>query len=191
LETRIGELLAGWTGPALLSEYGYERNPKLPLRFPLHEFCDVEHTRRGAWRGAMSGLGVVHGFDNTWGPFLDLDEDQEGVAALVHLARFFREHVEFHRLIPAPELVAAEAAAPGRSALALHDAASGTVVLYLPVGGTARLAGPVAARVSVRAFDPRTGVLSEARVQSGDRPVAAPGDPAAPDADQVLLITPC
>ncbi|MFC9325726.1 DUF4038 domain-containing protein [Kitasatospora sp. NPDC057015] len=193
LEARIGELLEGWKGSALLSEYGYERNPDLPLLFPLHEYCDVEHTRRGAWRGAMSGLGVVHGFDNTWGPFLELGDDQEGVAALLHLARFFREHVEFHRLRPAPGLVAGPPAAAGRSALALRDAGSGTVVLYLPVGGSVRLTGLGAPTAAVRDYDPRTGVLSEPRVQSCDLPFGAAdrADRASGDLrDQVLLIEP-
>ncbi|MFE2351408.1 apiosidase-like domain-containing protein [Kitasatospora cineracea] len=190
LETRIGELLDGWRGSALLSEYGYERNPALPLNLPLHEFCDVEHTRRGAWRGAMSGLGVVHGFDNTWGPFLNLQGDQEGVAALLHLARFFREHVAFHRLRPAPALITGPRAEEGRSALALHDPADGTVVVYLPVGGSARLTGLSAAAATVRDYDPRTGVLSEPRVQSCDLPFGAADATADDLRDHVLLITP-
>ncbi|MFE4605657.1 DUF4038 domain-containing protein [Kitasatospora indigofera] len=190
LETRIGELLAGWEGSALLSEYGYERNPGLPLTFPLHEFCDVGHTRRGAWRGAMSGLGVVHGFDNTWGPFLNLQDDQDGVAALVHLARFFREHVDFHRLRPAPGLVTGPPAAEGRSALVLRDPGAGTVVVYLPVGGHVRLTGLGAPTAAVRTYDPRTGVLSEPRTQSCDLPFGAAGAAVDDQLDQVLLITP-
>ncbi|GAA4982201.1 hypothetical protein GCM10025734_03230 [Kitasatospora paranensis] len=190
LETRIGELLDGWQGSALLSEYGYERNPALPLNLPLHEFCDVEHTRRGAWRGAMSGLGVVHGFDNTWGPFLNLQDDQEGVAALVHLARFFREHVDFHRLRPAPGLVAGPRAEEGRSALAMRDCADGTVVLYLPVGGSVRLTGLGTATAAVRGYDPCTGVLSEPRVQACDLPFGAAVGAGDDLRDHVLLITP-
>ncbi|MER7938884.1 MULTISPECIES: DUF5060 domain-containing protein [unclassified Streptomyces] len=192
LETRIGELLAGWHGAALLSEYGYERNPALPLRLPLHEHCDPEHTRRGAWRGAMSGLGVVHGFDNTWGPFLDLTHDQEGVAALMHLARFFREHVAFHRLRPAPHLVAGQPTAPGRTPLVLHDADDGTVVVYLPVGGSVELtpeAGLPASGAVVRVYDPRTGVLSGPRKQCAGRVLTAAGDAPDDGRDQVLLIT--
>jgi hypothetical protein len=51
------------------SLYGYERNPDLPLLIPSHLYCDPEHTRRGAWRGAFCALGVIHGFENSWGTF--------------------------------------------------------------------------------------------------------------------------
>ncbi|MGW5329706.1 apiosidase-like domain-containing protein [Streptomyces sp. NPDC004014] len=190
LEARCSELLAGWQGSALLSEYGYERNPELPLLLPLHEFCDVEHTRRGAWRGAMSGLGVVHGFDNTWGPFLDLKNDQEGVAALLHLAHFFREHVAFHRLRPAPRPAAGPEASPSCAPLILQDVEDGTVVVYLPAGGSVELTAeagllPVSGAV-VRTYDPRSGRLSTPQVHGEGAKFGDAGD----GQDQVLLITP-
>ena len=61
--------LAGLAGlSAVFAEYGYERNPEFPLSMPGHDSATPEHTRRGAWRGAFRALGVIHGFENSWGP---------------------------------------------------------------------------------------------------------------------------
>ena len=65
IEQGIDECLSGWSGSAMLVEYGYERNPGLPLTFPPFAYCDAHHTRRGAWRAACSGFCVGNGFENT------------------------------------------------------------------------------------------------------------------------------
>ena len=105
IEDQIGRSLSGWQGSAVFAEYGYERNPDFPLLIPGHEFCDQEHTRRGAWRGVFCALGVIHGFENSWGPFLRLEEDQPGLAYLLHLRRFLTELVPFHEMQPSDDLV--------------------------------------------------------------------------------------
>ena len=94
-----------WPGSAIFAEWGYERNPAFDLDVPGHLYCDEEHTRRGAWRGAFCGLGIIHGFENSWGPWCKLDEDQPGMADLLLVRRFFREIVPFERLRPAMQWV--------------------------------------------------------------------------------------
>jgi hypothetical protein len=160
IEEQIDRSLAGWWGTAVFAEYGYERNPELPLLIPSHEHCGPEHTRRGAWRGAFRGLGVIHGFENSWGPFELLGRDQAG---LLHLRRFFTEVVPFERLRPAAELLEGSEYALGHRPSALATPDRSIVAAYLPVGGAVELRLPGSGgRYDARWYDPRTGGLSTA-----------------------------
>ena len=171
IEQGIEAAFAGWKGSAVFAEWGYERNPDYELKLPIHEFCDRSHTRRSAWRGVFSGLGIIAGFENSWGPWMDLEHDQPGVGDLTLLNRFVRA-LPFDELRPAPDLVEGSFAA-GHRPLALK-AASGLTLVYFPAGGEAAL--PIDAPANW--FDPRTG---------DRRPAAANGGvfaaPAETDAD--------
>jgi len=162
IEEQIGKSLEGWSGAALFAEYGYERNPDLPLHITSHRYCDSEHTRRGAWRGAFCALGVIHGFDNSWGPWMVLDQDQPGLTYLLHLRRFFTEVVPFHRMQPASDVILPGENALGHRPLALATANRDVVALYLPVGGAARLSLPSERASDVQWYDPREGILQPA-----------------------------
>ena len=157
IEELIDASLTGWTGSAIFAEWGYERNPDFPLLLPSHQFCDVEHTRRGAWRGAFCGLGIIHGFENSWGPFARLEEDQPGLADLLQVRHFFTEVLPFHQLRPAPTLLVPGEYPAGHAPRALASADAGAIAVYLPVGGPAQLALPAGAIYSASWFDPRTG----------------------------------
>ncbi len=98
IEESIDASLAGWQGSAIFAEWGYERNPEFDLNVPSHEFCDADHTRRGAWRGAFRAMGLIHGFENSWGPWALLDQDQPGLEYLLLVRRFFTEIVPFAAL---------------------------------------------------------------------------------------------
>ena len=164
IEEQIAASLEGWRGSAVLAEWGYARNQAFPLLIPGHAYCDAEHTRRGAWRGAMSGLGIIHGFENSWGPFLLLEEDQEGLAYLLLLRRFFREVAPFQTLRPAPELLLEPTAYPqGARPLALASPGRETIVAYLPVGGTVGFTVDLEG-YQARWFSPVTGELQAAQV---------------------------
>jgi hypothetical protein len=188
IEESIDRSLAGWQGAAVLAEWGYERNSDFELRMPGHRYCDEDHTRRGAWRGVFRGLGVIHGFENSWGPWANLDEDQPGLQHLLHLRRFVTGVVPFDALSPAPDLLVGEGAEAGRRPQALATDDRSVVLAYLPVGGEVTLKiGPD--RVS-RWFDPRTGDLRDAEcvVESdGMRFVAPTGGGADRPADWVLV----
>src|SRR5690606_18990985 len=80
IEAGIERAFEGWPGSVVFAEYAYERNPNLPLVFTGHEFSGPEHMRRAPWRGAFQGIGVIHGFENSWGPFQLLEEDQPSLA---------------------------------------------------------------------------------------------------------------
>jgi hypothetical protein len=161
IEEQISRSLKDWPGSAVFAEYGYERNPEFELRVPGHEFCGPEHTRRGAWRGAFRGLGVIHGFENSWGPWEKLDEDQPGLTYLLYLRRFLTELVSFQELRPAPEVVDEGEYPPGHKPLALKSGSGETVAVYLPTGGEASLRLPDR-EYEARWFDPRTGEMGEA-----------------------------
>jgi hypothetical protein len=188
LDDQIAQSLAGWTGSAVLAEYGYEVNPELPLLIPAHQYCDADHTRRGAWRGAFSGLGIIHGFDNSWGMHAILDRDQPGLAYLLHVRRFFTEFVPFAALRPAPDLIAGEAFPAGRRPLALATPDRSTVAAYLTTGGAVRLNLPADRSRSGRWFDPRTGAFARRAVADETGAYAAPGGGGERPFDWVLVL---
>ena len=159
IEDEIQAALRDWPGSAVFAEYGYERNPELPLVFPGFRYTDASHNRRGAWRGAFCALGVINGFENSWGWTMILDRDQEGAAYLQHVGRFFREVVPFARLRPAPELLALGAWEPGCRPLVLATAERDVVVVYLPALGEVGLWLPAGGTVEAQWYDPRTGEL--------------------------------
>lgn len=158
IEERIDHAFQGWAGSAIFSEYGYERNPELPITFPAFKNTDAEHNRRGAWRGAFCGLGVANGFENTWGPVMDLAHDQEGVAYLRNVKAFFAEELASSDLRPAPELIVEAAGAWGHAPLALADSDRDLVAVYLPAGGDVTLTLDDPDAYPTRWwYDPRTG----------------------------------
>ena len=166
IEASIGRSLAGWEGAAIFAEWGYERNPHFDLKMPSHAYCDRDHTRRGAWRGLFMGLGIIHGFENSWGPWQLLDEDQPGLADLLHLRRFVTELVpSLIETAPAPGLVAGGADEAGHRPLALATPDQATIAVYLPVGGEVTLPHRDEARAE-HWFDPRAGAW---RAASGER----------------------
>lgn len=169
IEEQIAESLAGWKGSAVFAEWGYERNPAFELKLPIHEFCDRSHTRRGAWRGAFSGHGIIHGFENSWSPWMVLDRDQPGVADLVQVGRFFTGIVPFARLRPADMIIGDYPS--GYRPLVLASPDHDIVAIYFPAAGTAALKEPIAG--SARWFDPRSGELSDAGL-NGLSTIAAP-----------------
>jgi hypothetical protein len=188
IEESIDASLAGWRGSAVLAEWGYERNPDFDLNLPHHEFCDTGHTRRGAWRGAFRSLGVIHGFENSWGPWALLDEDQAGMGHLLHVRRFFTEIVPFASLRTAPETISDGHTEIGKRPQALATAERDVVVVYLPVGGAVTVGG-TAGQGTSRWFDPRTGELLPDQGTSkvdGARFVAPVGGDDQPD-DWVLI----
>jgi hypothetical protein len=166
IEDRIRESLHDWPGSAVLSEWGYEFNPELPPMMLGHRWCDADHTRRGAWRGAMSGVGIIHGFENSWGPFMELDEDQEGLEHLLHVRHFFSEVVPFDRLKPAPDLVSSTDQRRGHAPLGLASADGDVAVVYLPVGGEITVEHGNRFATGTW-FNPRTGELGEASAVTG------------------------
>lgn len=187
IEESVGRSLDGWRGSAVLAEWGYERNPEFELRVPSHRYCDPDHTRRGAWRGAFCGLGVVHGFENSWGPWALLDEDQPGLDALLHLRRFFTELVPFADLRPAPGLLTGGDPRPGRRPLALANGTADLIAAYLPAGGEVGL--PDGGR-NARWYDPRRGewtAAAEGREGDGRRWYEAPGGGGERSWDWVLV----
>jgi hypothetical protein len=163
IEEMIERSFAGWKGSVVFAEYAYERNPALPLIFPGHEFSGPEHMRRAPWRGAFQGMGVIHGFENTWGPFAILDEDQPSLPYLQHLQRFFTEITPFHHLRPTPHLLKEAPREEGYRPAVLAAEDLSQVAVYFPAGGEITLALP-AYGYAGQWFDPRRGELDATAV---------------------------
>jgi hypothetical protein len=165
IEEQIENSFAGWRGSSIFSEWGYERNPQMPNLAPHHAFCDPEHTRRGAWRGAFCAQGIIHGFENSWGIFpLQADDQHPGMDYLLLVRKFFTEVVPFHHLRVASQVISEGNDAVGHRPRVLASEAQDVVAVYLPTGGrvTLRL---TQSEYRAQWFDPRTGALTEATPQ--------------------------
>lgn len=144
------------------SEFGYERVQGL-YTAGSHERLDEHHTRRGQWRAGFSGLSVVHGFNNTWGPHMRIDKDALGARYLPIYYRFMTEHVDFSTLRPAPALLTTVSGDvdSGSQPLCLASEDRHLVTVYFPAQGegTVRLDEP--ASYECTWFDPRFGDVSK------------------------------
>ena len=84
----------------ILAEYGYEHTQEYEFTFFGFRNLTAEHTRRGAYRAVFSGLPVFAGFDNTWGPFMQIDPDPPGASQVGYLSNLFQHILPFYRLRP-------------------------------------------------------------------------------------------
>lgn len=175
----------------MCSEFGYEGAPEDADNDRFSERIDEHHTRRGQWRAAFSGFPVVHGFDNTWGPRLTLENDSLGTCFLRPFYRFLTEICPFEKVAPkpglvesGPELVSLECPA---SCLAAAD--ERIVAVYLPVPGTCRLPTLRAMEYEFCWYDPRTGEQTPYVLCSGMNFVTpADGKDAISEGDWVLML---
>jgi hypothetical protein len=158
IEDVIANAFHGWKGSRLFAEWGYERNPAFENKLPHHEFCDRNHTRRSAWRGVTQAMGIINGQENSWGPWMLLEEDQPGTADITVIRNFLTDTVPFADLRPAPDLIGG-AFAPGHRPLALRSLSGAGAGVYFPAGGTADVSFPA---TSAHWFDPRTASMSPA-----------------------------
>ena len=175
IEEVISASLGDWPGSAVLAEWGYEFAEDLPPIMLGHRWCGPDHTRRGAWRGVFSGLGIVHGFHYSWGPFMVLDRDQPGMADLLQV-RALVERLGLVRdsMRPAPDLIASEETRPGYMPRALASAGRDRIAIYLPAGGSVTVPAEVfPSNARWQWVDPRTGETSLA-LPSGKRTFIAP-----------------
>lgn len=185
IEETIGASLGDWPGSAVFAEWGYEFNEALAPTMLGHRWCDADHTRRGAWRGAMSALGIIHGFENSWGPFAILDRDQAGLEHLLHVRQFFTEVMPFATLRPAAGLASGDER-PGYRPLALAMPDHDQAVVYLPAGGEVTLTG-LDGRYATQWFDPRTGALTSGPDwETG--PLSPPAPPSGDRPDDWVLV---
>jgi len=186
IEDDIASSLEGWEGSFIFAEYGYERNPGFELRIPGHRYMNSERTRRGAWRGTFCGTGVIHGFENTWGPWWMPDKDQEGMKYLLILRDFFTRIVEFHRFKPEPEVIDQSVHYdPGTRPLCMTTQDNDAFLIYFPVGGSVSLNVPRVSGFEGSWFNPRTGKMKDA---SGTVEEAKPRFKAPDEGDWVLAL---
>lgn len=167
IEESMQRSFEGWTGARVLAEWGYERNPELDLDVPWHEHMGVEHTRRGAWRAVFQASGLIHGFENTWGPWCVLDSDQAGMNDLLVVRQFLGE-VGFTTLQVVTGLFGAAESdpRPGHRVRVLANPSRSLVAAYLPVGGTLTVPDTLSSH-RLEWYDPRTGKRAAGRLEGG------------------------
>jgi hypothetical protein len=167
IEDTISSSMKDWEGSFILAEYGYERNPELDMRFPYHTYISPEHTRRGAWRGAFSATGIIHGWENTWGPWWIPDKDQDGMKYLLILKKFFTKFIEFHRFIPDNGVLDQSVVYEDRKKpLCMSTLKKDAFIVYLPVGGTLSLKLKEKQVNECLWFNPKTGKIKAATPKS-------------------------
>lgn len=194
IDEEIHAAFDSWWGSRILAEWGYERNPSFELLLPGHRYCDPEHTRRGAWRGAFSGMGIIHGFENSWGPWMLLEKDQPGMEFLLHLRHFFTGILSFWKLQPRPELASSDELQPGYQPRVLASADQEWIAVYFPAGGCTSLNLPEGRSYSARWFNPVSGELGleQPGRLSGQADLATPASSTVPGvhpADWVLVLS--
>ena len=184
VDEAIAQQLKGARQSGVLAEYGYESIEGLPS-IDTRQHMSGEHTRRGAWRGAFCGMLVIAGFENTWGPYMQLEPDAPGAAQLIHLRRFFTEVVSFAALRPVEELVrGGRDNVPGSGPLALASPDSDCIVAYLPVGGEVAFQWPDSRSRRLAWFDPRSGAIHHEALAS----LVAVPPPGAESVDDWVLV---
>jgi len=184
IEDAITAVFAGWKGSRIFAEWGYERNPDFENKLPHHEFCDRNHTRRAAWRGVTQGIGIINGQENSWGPWMLLEEDQPGTADIVVIKDFLLHRVPFHGLASAPDLVHGTFEA-GYRPLALRGVKNDVAVVYFPAGGSAEISF---AAKDAEWFDPRSASVQPAKAKGQSYTAPAGVDSDGHPLDYVLVL---
>jgi hypothetical protein len=105
-------------------------------------------------------MGIIHGFENSWGTVRRTGRGPAGLDHLLHLRRFFTDIVPFADLTVDRTLVREVDRPPGHSPLALSAPNSTLAVVYLPTGGDVTLASDGGFDTS-QWFNPRTGQLAD------------------------------
>lgn len=145
------------------AEFGYEKVKGL-FTAGAHQYMDHHHTRRGQWRAGFSGYPVVHGFDNTWGAHMTVEQDAVGAQYLIHFYRFMTEDIVFFEMSTAPELfrTADGSEEEGTRLLCLANKERSVISVYFPAGGSCTLDISSPESYKVYWINPRTGKKTEA-----------------------------
>lgn len=113
----------------VLAEYGYEGMALHTVGLEKEFILDADHSRRGALKALFSGIHLMHGFQNTWGPHYTHENEPEGIQWFQYLEDLFRSLA-----ISSPrhrnDLLAGDSA----KALVLMDESSTRLAAYLPEG---------------------------------------------------------
>lgn len=174
---------------AMCSEFGYERAGNL-FTVDVHEQMDEHHTRRGMWKTGFTGFPVVHGFNNTWGRHLSLEQDSLGARFLMPYTRFMTEELAFYEMAVRPELVEADESMEELQspALCLANDDLSTIAVYFPVAGTARLQLDSVEEYHQAWFNPRTGEMAAFTVCTSLDVVTPSGAKALEESDWALVL---
>lgn len=181
IDEAITEQIGDARQVGVLAEYGYEAVDGLAI-WEGRRHMTPAHSRRGAWRGCMSGVMVMCGYENTWGPHMRLTPDAPGAEQMIHLRRFFTELADFRTLRTCTGVVSGGRPEAGGAPLCLADEDRKTVVVYLPLGGSAEVRGVTP--VEAIWYDPRTGKVAPAELKNGS--YLAP--PSSSELDDTVLL---
>jgi hypothetical protein len=146
---------------AICAEFGYEKANSL-YTVDVHERFDHHHTRRGQWRAGFSGYPIVHGFNNTWGPNMTVEQDAIGARYLIHYYRFMTEDLKFHEMFPKEKLfsVVSGNEEEGTFPMCLSNDEQSVIAVYFPAKGKCELELSNTRKYVFYWMNPRTGERS-------------------------------
>jgi hypothetical protein len=152
----------------ILAEYGYEDFPSSKRSPDWMVGLSAEHNRRGAWRGAMMGVHVISGFENTWGVYFTDEMEPSGAGEFIYLKKFFSEVVDFQEFTPNRTVLNSDSEKDrfrGCKTLCMSNRDSSSILAYLPAGGTCELSISDKFSISAEWYDNQTGALIEAKFE--------------------------
>ena len=159
LEHEIRRSVIGSDKVNVMSEYGYEVFEGTGLSPEIHNGLGPDHTRRGAWRSLFSGVHLICGFENTWGPVFTLENEPKGAEQLIHLKNLFTEHFNFGDFKPDYDFSEDNSWPEGEQPLCLSSKTH--VLIYLPTGKACKL--KIEEFRSAQWYATQTGVFSECK----------------------------
>ncbi len=168
LEEQIQQLVPIQDRATMLSEFGYELTDGQST-VDAHELLNHHHTRRGQWRAGFAGYPVVHGFNNTWGPHMNIATDSRGADYLIHYARFMTGDIKFYEMKPNRNILIKLSGEKGETQpVCLSNRDGSVVAIYYPVQGECELnlTGPFN-EYSYYWYNPCNGAKTEPESCSG------------------------
>ncbi len=139
LEEQVQQLVPISDRAVMVSEFGYEMTDGQST-VDAHELLNHHHTRRGQWRAGFAGYPVVHGFNNTWGPHMNIATDSRGADYLIHYARFMTVDIKFYEMQPNKSILAKVSGEKGETQpVCLSNRDNSVIAIYYPVHGECEL----------------------------------------------------
>ncbi len=165
LEEHVKQLVPIQDRATMVSEFGYEMTEGQST-VDIHELLNHHHTRRGQWRAGFAGYPVVHGFNNTWGPHMNISNDSKGADYLIHYYRFMTEEIKFYEMHPNHDVLSYASGRKGETMPScLSNSDCSVIAIYFPTKGDCEIkATEHSGSYSYYWYNPRNGTKLDVKL---------------------------